>query len=326
MIPFGPGDLLLAWVIDLALGDPPALARWHPVVLIGRFISILEKILYRRAAGPLELRLRGGILFLLVAGAAGAAGWGVPALLHRLHPWAGHLGGILIAWTCLATRDLDRQVRRVVRLLEMDRVEEARRRLGRIVGRDTEDLPPSEVLRAAFETTAESTSDGVVAPLFYLALGGVLNIGPALGIVYKAANTLDSMVGYRDERYENFGKVSARMDDLLNWVPARLTALLAAFSAQFLFASGLQALRVARRDAGRHDSPNAGWPEASFAGAVGVQVGGVNRYGGVEKRGPLFGDAAGPLKPAHVRRALTLTWTVSLLTLVFAALALEFAR
>jgi len=325
VIPFTPADLLIAWVADLLLGDPRSMARLHPVVFFGRIISAIERGLYKEGGSPRGLRARGAILFLLVSAIALAAGLGLPWLGNRIHHLLGHFASIWIAWTTLAARDLDRHVRRVLRLLEMERIDEARRAVGEIVGRDTDALDGPEVLRAAFETTAESTSDGIVAPLFYLGLGAALGLGPALALLYKGINTLDSMVGYRDERYEEFGKVSARADDVANWIPARLTAIFAAGAAQLLFGRGREAWRVARRDARLHDSPNSGWPEAAFAGGVGVQVGGVNRYGGVEKEGPLFGDPGGELRPAHVRRALKISWASALAALGSALLIVGWA-
>jgi adenosylcobinamide-phosphate synthase len=207
----------------------------------------------------------------------------------------------------------------VARLVEKGRLAEARSRLGRIVGRDTEGLPAPEVLRGALETVAENSSDGVVAPLFFLGLGGVLGWGPLLGLAYKAVNTLDSMVGYRNERYENFGKASALLDDLANWVPARLTVLLVAAASALLGEDGRGALRVAWRDGRLHKSPNSGYPEASFAGALGVRLGGTNTYAGVPRPSPHIGDPGPPLAPGHVLRALRLLWGASLSAAVLAA-------
>ncbi|TAL18453.1 cobalamin biosynthesis protein CobD [bacterium] len=315
MIPFTHLDLAAAWGLDLIIGDPPVLSRLHPVVLTGKLIAFLEKALYGKSAGTGRV-LRGGILFLLTVGIVFAAGFGAVALLGRYDENLGRAVGVVLAFFCVATRDLDRQVRRVAVAVKEKRLEEARKHLSMIVGRDTENLSEREILRGAFETAAENSSDGVVAPLFYLALGGALGFGPALGLAYKAVNTLDSMVGYRSERYKDFGKVSARADDLFNYVPARLTLFLVALSALFGPGKGLRALKIAFRDARLHASPNSGYPEAAYAGALGVCLGGTNVYKGVERASPFIGDDIEPLTPKKVLSALTLTRLLSLFALL----------
>ncbi|RMG85861.1 MAG: cobalamin biosynthesis protein CobD [Candidatus Dadabacteria bacterium] len=309
MTGFGPGHLLAAWLLDAAFGDPAWIPWPHPVVAIGRAISRLEAKLYA-AEGALW---RGALLWAAVVASAFGGAWGLWRLARGLHPALGAAVGVYLAYACLATRALDQEAREVGRLVRRGRVEAARRWLARIVGRDTADLPPPQILRAAVETVAENASDGVVAPLFYLALGAALGLGPALAVAYKAVNTLDSMVGYRNPRYERFGRVSARADDVANWIPARLTAVVAALAAEILWRRGRRALRVAWRDGRLHKSPNAGFPEAAFAAALGVELGGPARYGGVLRASPRLGDP-GPLPgPDHLDRALRLLWAVSAL-------------
>jgi adenosylcobinamide-phosphate synthase len=185
-----------------------------------------------------------------------------------------------------------------------------------IVGRDTAPLDEQGILRACIETVAENTSDGVVAPLCYLGLGG-----PLAGILYKAASTLDSLVGYRNQRYRDFGWAAARLDDLLNWLPARMTALLMVAASVPLRLRAGEAWRVMRRDARRHASPNAGWPEAAAAGALGVQLGGPACYGGVWQEKPTFGDGGRPLTVVDYRQMVRLMYLVTLLMFGLAALA-----
>lgn len=321
-MPFTPLDLLLAWALDAALGDPRWLPWPHPVVLMGRAVARAEAGLRRGGDGPAAARAKGVALWAAVVGGAGLAAWALLTLAGAAHPLLGRAVGVYLAYACLATRDLDAEARAVARLLRGDRLEEARRRLARIVGRDTESLPAPEVARAAVETVAENASDGVVAPLFYLGLGGLLGWGPVLAVAYKAVNTLDSSVGYRNARYEHFGKFSARADDWANWLPARLTAGLAAVAGQVLWKRGGAAVRVALRDGRLHQSPNSGFPEAAFAGALGVGLGGTNTYAGVPRPSPRIGDPGPPLGPEHIARSLQLLWGLSALALGLTAGAL----
>ena len=320
MSAFGPPEILAAWVLDAALGDPRWIPWPHPVVLMGRAVAALERRLRRPGAGPPDLLLRGGALWAAVVAGSFLAAWALWAGLGLLHPLLGRASGVYLAYACLATRELDREARSVLRALRQGRLRAARERLARIVGRDTGALPPEGVARAAVETVAENASDGVVAPLFYLALGAAAGLGPCLGVAYKAANTLDSMVGYRDDRYRLFGRVSARADDAANWVPARLTAALAALGAALLWARGTAALRTAWRHRRRSPSPNAGWPEAAFAGALGVRLGGPRSYRGVPSPHPWIGTAGGDPGPEHIARALRLLWVTSALAAAAALL------
>lgn len=314
-MPFTAADLLAAWLLDAAVGDPRWIPWPHPVVLMGRAVSWLEGWLWRPGDGPFFRFWRGGFLWVLVVMGAAASAWGALAAAHWVHPWAGRALSVYLAYACLATRDLDAEARAVENFLRRGRLGNARMRLARIVGRDTAQLPPSEVARATVETVAENASDGAVAPLFYLAVGGLLGWGPLPAVVYKAVNTLDSSVGYRNDRYEHFGKIAARADDGANWVPARATAALAAAVAQVLWGRGRSALRVAWRDGRLHASLNSGFPEAAFAGALGVALGGTNTYGGVPRHGPRIGYPGAAPGPVHIGRARGLLWGVSALAL-----------
>jgi adenosylcobinamide-phosphate synthase len=222
-------------------------------------------------------------------------------------PWLN----IFWIWTLLALRDLDFEATLVWRALERGDLEEARRALAMIVGRDTAGLDEPEILRAAIETVAENLSDAVIAPLFYLAIGG-----PVAMAGYKAINTLDSMVGYRNERYAEFGWASARLDDVANFAPARVTAVLVWLCA---FALGYDSRRsrcVTLRDARSQPSPNAGYPEAAVAGALGVRLGGVNFYHGVRSEKPYLGDAVAPLDGRAFRGSRVLLYATSTLMLL----------
>ncbi len=289
-----PGtQLLCGAALDLALGDP----RWlpHPVRGIGWLIARLEPL-----CRHLPLYLGGAVLWLLVVGLSASIVW-------LTLPWLA----IFWIWTFLAVRDLDVQSMRVIVALRDGDLVQARERLSMIVGRDTATLDEPEILRATVETVAESLGDGIVGPLFYLALAG-----PAGMAAYKAASTLDSMCGYRNERYREFGWASARLDDVANFIPARLSVLLVALAALLLGYDARAALKCALRDGRSQPSPNSGYPEAAVAGALGVQLGGLNTYQGVASRKATLGDALRPLSFevfSGVRRILYATSALAVL-------------
>ena len=280
--------VLAAVVLDLILGDPRLLP--HPVVAIGNLISFLEKQLRRLFRNA---RLAGVVLLVVTVGVSYAAAALLIKAAWLLSPEAGFATGLYIAWVSLAARSLHAESGKVAQALERGDLPGARTALSYIVGRETDQLDEQEVVRGAVETVAENTGDGVIAPLFYLMLGG-----PPLAIAYKAVNTLDSMVGYKNERYLEFGWASARFDDLVNYLPARLTGLLMVLAAPVCGLSGGGAWRILRRDCRNHSSPNSGFPEAAAAGALGVRLGGANRYFGKVVEKPTIGDASVPLSLA----------------------------
>ncbi|MEA5113099.1 MAG: adenosylcobinamide-phosphate synthase CbiB [Geobacteraceae bacterium] len=275
-----PYILLTAVLLDLLLGDPRRLP--HPVVGIGKMISSLEKVLRRLVRNE---RLGGALLLLAVVGSTAVISLSLVKGAYALHPFAGFAVAAWLSYTCLAARSLHMESKLVAERLAAGDLEGARHFLSRIVGRDTGNLDEAAIWRALVETVAENTSDGVIAPLFYLMIGG-----PVLGLAYKAINTLDSMVGYKNERYLRFGWAPARFDDLANWVPARLTGLLMVAVAPLFGLSGRSAFRVLCRDSRNHSSPNSGFPEAAAAGALGVRLGGTNSYFGKPVEKPPIGD------------------------------------
>ncbi len=319
---FGPLDLLGAWLLDAALGDPRWLPWPHPVVLIGRLVGRWERRLCAATPGDPGSVLAGALLWAGTVAAALAAGAALLFGCAALHPALGRAAGIYLAYACLATRCLAEEAGSVARALEGDDLVLARGRLARIVGRDIARLGAPEVASAAVETVAENASDGVMAPLFYLALGALLGLGPLLGLAYKAVNTLDSMVGYRTPRHERVGKVSALADDLANALPARLTALLAAAAAAALWRRGRASLHAALRDGPLHASPNAGYPEAAFAGALGVCLGGTSCYGGARRPAAVMGYPAAPPEGRHIAAAVRLLWATSLFGMLVMAAGL----
>jgi adenosylcobinamide-phosphate synthase len=296
-------ELLAGVAVDLALGDP----RWlpHPIRGLGWIIIRLER-LYRATRLPLRIA---GVLFCLTTVALAAAIVHL-TLLYLPRPW------IAIYWifSLLAIRDLDFEAALVIRELRRNDLPAARRMLSRIVGRDTAALDHSEVLRATIETLAENLGDAVIAPLFYLTLGG-----PAAMAAYKAVNTLDSMVGYKNDRYREFGWASARLDDVANWLPARLSAALVWLCGALLGYDVRRSVAVTLRDARRQPSPNSGYPEAAVAGAIGVRLGGLNYYQGVASSKPFLGEDGRAPDLAAYSRARRLLYGSSLLMVAAAA-------
>jgi adenosylcobinamide-phosphate synthase len=307
----GLAALALGFVLDQVLGDPPG---WpHPVRWLGRLIARLEPPLRRL----LPERLGGVVLLLLVTGTAGGVTWGLLALAGLIHPWARVAVAAVLTYWGLAARSLARETEAVLVPCRKGDWAEARGRLAGIVGRDTHDLPPEEIYRACVETVAENTTDGVVAPLLYAALFGPVGLW-----LFKAISTLDSMVGYRNERYRRFGWASARADDLANLLPARLTYLLIALAALLSRHDGRGALRIGWRDGRKHPSPNSAWAEAAMAGALGVRLGGPATYQGVPSEKPHLGEPGEPLAADTVEQAIRLM----LVTAWLALLVLGFAR
>ncbi len=310
MLLYSTAALALGFLLDLALGDPP---RWpHLIRGLGSLISWLEQRLY-----PLKNKARAGALLVLPVCLASLL---LPAALFylafRLSPWLYLALEALLCWQLLAVKSLKRESLKVYQALIANDSGQARATLSMIVGRDTAALDTAGIIRATVETVAENTGDGVAAPLFYLALGS----GP-LGCLYKAANTMDSMIGYRNERYLAFGRWAARLDDGLNYLPSRLCALALLAAAWLSGLDAAQAWRIWRRDRRKHASPNSGQTEAVVAGALGLRLGGPASYGGIVSEKPTLGDDCRPIRPEDIlaaHRLLYLTaWLLLLFTILF---------
>jgi adenosylcobinamide-phosphate synthase len=302
-----PGKLAAAYAVDCCVGDPEWLP--HPVRLMGWSIDAAEHVLRRRGSGKHFELVAGGFVALGVPVLSALC---VHVLLKQLrgnHTTVATAVEVWLASTCLSTRNLLDEGAEVMRALESEDLPRAHQRVARIVGRDTNELDEDEVCRALVETLAESLSDGIIAPLFYLAIGGV-----PMAMAYKAINTLDSMIGHKDEKYLYFGRVAARMDDVANYVPARLAALLLCVAAEFIpHASGVRAGHVWLRDGGKHASPNAGQLEAAMAGLLGVRLGGTNKYAGEVVESPHVGREFSPPNRKDARRAWQAVGLASLL-------------
>lgn len=304
-----PASFALAYVLDCLIGDPTWLP--HPVRWMGRMISGGESLLRRVTSAPSREFVTGLVLTVIVVGTFGFGSWILLRWLGGWNPKLAFAVSVNLAASTLATRSLLAEARAVRRFLVNGDLPSARQQVARIVGRDTQKLDEAEVTRAVIETLAESASDGIVAPMFYLAIGGVPG-----ALAYKAINTLDSMIGHRDKHYEYFGKCAARLDDVASFIPARVTALLFVCAAWTLQLDWRGAWRIMRRDGAKHKSPNAGRTEAAMAGALGVRVGGTNFYDGQRQDGQYLGDVHNSLDGQALRNALRLTGCVSLLMFV----------
>jgi adenosylcobinamide-phosphate synthase len=309
--------LAMALVLDAVLGELKWVFRHipHPVVLVGGLIGALDRKLNRRGAAA--RLVRGAIVVVVVVAISAWFGWAVHRVAQSVpHGWLAELA---LAVVLLAQRELYGSVRDVATALAQDGLGAGRAAVGHIVGRDVSGLDEAGVSRAAIETLAENFADGVVAPVFWYAVFGLPGI-----CAYKAINTMDSMIGYKSPQYRNFGMTAARLDDVANWIPARLAGALIVLAAAFApTARPTQALRVFWRDSGKHDSPNAGWPEAAMAGALGLALGGPRTYEGGVTKTQWIGDGDRHAGADDIRRALVVFTIACLLNgLVVGYLAL----
>jgi adenosylcobinamide-phosphate synthase len=298
-----PSQIVAAIIIDLLIGDPHG---WpHEARFAGVLSTVYERWLTRHFSRSILL----GLLFWFMVLGTMVAGYAVIHFIcSSVSPVASYVFDVLIVYQAIAARDLHRHAKSILQALVSKDLSAARKRLSYIVGRDTQHLDASEISRATIESLSESLVDGIVAPLFWAVIGGAPG-----ALIYRTANTLDSTVGHRTPAYEKFGKASARIDDLLNWVPARLCALMIC-----LFRVPASWSKV-RREAATHASPNAGWPEAAMAYTLGVRLGGTNFYDGEPVEGPVFNASGRTAATSDIKSSLTRIWWV-----VFAAGGLVF--
>lgn len=301
---------VLGFLLDWLLGDPE---HWfHPVRLIGGLVRELERRLYPKAGPQVAAFWNGLFLWLCCVGAVGTVVFLLTAGLRGAFFPLGFLFEILLSYQLLAARCLRDSAERVARALGEGGLAAGRKAVSYIVGRDTEALDEAGVIRATVETVAENASDGEAAPLFYLLLFGVTG-----GWVYKAVNTMDSMLGYKNARYELFGRVAARMDDVFNWIPARVAAFLLIVAAAITGQNAGEAVRIFRRDRFRHASPNSAQTESVMAGALGLRLAGPASYFGERKEKPYIGDAGREIETEDIARANRMLTAASWLSLFF---------
>ena len=295
------------FLLDLMLGDP----EWfpHPVVMMGRVIVRLEKVLRGSFSDTPEGRRRAG---MILAAVLPAGTFFIALLIIKIagfiHPSLGYTAAGIWCWQALAMCCLKKESENVRRKLVSGTLAEARKAVGRIVGRDTGELSDAGVTRAAVETVAENFSDGEIAPLFYMLIGGA-----PLALAYKAVNTMDSMVGYKNEDYIDFGRAAAKLDDAANFLPSRLAAILLIAAAPLVGLDGKNAFRIWRRDRRKHTSPNSAQTEAAMAGALHVQLAGPASYFGERVEKPYIGDPDRPIEPEDIRRANRLMYAAGFL-------------
>ncbi len=305
--------VILAGIIDLVIGDPQS--KFHPVSLMGRLIALLERIFYCRKHSPARQFICGAVVSLITLFSVYSIVYvfmlGV-TLLHNVYIRDIAEASILACMIC--PRSLSKAAEEIRTCLLLGHLEEARKKIGWIVGRDTDSLEEQEIVRAAVETVAENTVDGILSPLFFFAIGGA-----PLAAVYRAANTLDSMIGYKNDRYLYFGRFAARLDDIANFIPARISVILFTAAAFLMGYRWKECLRIVKRDAAKHPSPNGGYAEASVAGALGIRLGGYNSYFGKMSFRAYMGDACYEHGAAHIKQTLNLMYIVTILSMLLTA-------
>lgn len=293
-------------LFDRLIGDPRV--SWHPVALIGQYISWIQGMVLKEHDLPQRKKINGLLLLAFVSMTIYVCVEYVVVQAHAYFGnWAILLEMLLVSFTITPT-SLARDGKELYALLQDSNLPKARERVGWIVGRDTQNLNETEITRATVETIAENITDGIIAPLFFAMLGGA-----PLAFFYRAVNTLDSMVGYKNDKYMDFGMPSARFDDLCNYIPARITGWLIVVAAYILNYDYQQSTSVMLRDAKLHPSPNSGWPEAAVAGALGVRLGGVNYYFGRESFRTYMGNKRQELQAEDINRVIKIMYMVSLL-------------
>lgn len=301
---------VVAFLIDALIGDPRT--KLHPVVLMGKLISLLEKILRRDTDSPLKQVFKGGVLVYAVCIVSLAVSLAIELLADELPDLAAQIFiKALVLSFMIAPRTLGDAAREIYYLLESDNLVYAREKVGWIVGRDTANLNEADVARATVETVSENTVDGIISPLFYFAIGGL-----PLAIFYRAVNTMDSMLGYKNDKYFYFGQIAARLDDVANYIPARLTAILFIGAAVILQLDYKNAFKMMRRDASKHPSPNGGYAEATVAGALNIRLGGLNYYFGKPHFRAYMGDPNEILEAAHILGTIRMMYTATILFLM----------
>lgn len=302
-----------AVLFDSLIGDPRS--RLHPVVLIGNYISLLEKTFRRPQHSPGSQMAAGAVLVALVLLTTYAVVGLVIAGLEQLSASAVFWGEALILSFAITPRSLAEAGMEICRYLREGNLEQARYKVGWIVGRDTQRLDEREVTRATVETVAENIVDGIISPLFYFAIGGA-----PLAFLYRAVNTMDSMIGYKNDKYLYFGRVAARVDDIFNYVPARITGALLVIASFLLGYSAKGAAKMIWRDAAKHPSPNSGIAEAGVAGALGVRLGGLNYYGGVASLRAYMGDEANRLSAVYIQKTVYIMYVVTVICVLLITL------
>lgn len=301
--------ILIAYCMDLLLGDPQSF-RPHPVRLIGKLIKKSEKLLLTG-----DKKLNGILIVIIVAGITFMVSSLISMLAYKINIYLWFAVNSFLIYASISIKDLKIESMAVYQKLKENDVSGARKKLSMIVGRDTDNLSAAEVIRATVETIAESIVDGIISPLFYAFIGGA-----PLALTYKAVNTLDSMVGHKNEKYKEFGRASARLDDIANFIPARISGLLLPIAGFLAGKNFINSFRTVLRDGRKNPSPNSGIPESAVAGALQIQLGGLNFYNSVPVEKPAIGDGILPLEVKHIKEANKIAYICSALSVVMCAI------
>lgn len=296
----------VAYLLDLLFGDPPWLP--HPVRAIGWIIEKLETSFRTFIKNE---RLSGLVFSVSIAAFSGGVIFIIVRLGDHLNHFAGIFLSILFIYTTLSIKDLKIESMKVYEALKDKNLMHAKQKLSMIVGRDTANLSEPEIIRATVETIAENTVDGIISPLFYAFIGGA-----PLALAYKAVNTLDSMVGYKNEKYKDFGWAAAKVDDIANFIPARISAVLLPVASRLAGKNIRGSWRIVLRDRRKNSSPNSGIPEAAIAGTLGIQLGGESYYNGVAVNKALIGDRVNLLQIEHIRESINISYVCSILLVI----------
>ena len=311
-------DLILAVVLDLLIGDP----YWfpHPVIYIGKLISILDKFARKICKTNMHFKVFGGAIVVVVA----LCSFLVPFIILKVSSevfWLYHILNIILLWTTLATKCLHKEGIKVYDSLAKNDINDARVKLSYIVGRDTRTLSEYEIIRADVETIAENTADGVIAPILFAIMGGA-----PLAMMYKGINTMDSMLGYMNEKYKYIGFFPAKTDDVFNFIPARITGVLMCLAAPLVGGNIAQSIKVMLRDRKNHKSPNCAYPEGAAAGAMRVQLGGTNVYFGEKMYKPTIGNKIKDLGKQHIVDTIKLMYGAMFYLVILYTILMYFWR
>ena len=302
-------SVVFAYILDLIIGDPRRIT--HPVVIIGNLISFCENILLRIFSTSLQQKLGGILLTLFIPTVVFISVKQLVFLFARINPLAGFFADIWFIYTAIAGKELYREGKIIYDLLVKKDLIKARNRLKFIVGRDTDNLSSEEVVRATVETIAENAVDGILSPLFFAFIGGA-----PLAMAYRAINTLDSMVGYKNKKYKHLGWGSAKLDDFVNLIPARICAILMVVTSYLSGFDWRNAYNIIRRDALKHSSPNSGYPESAVAGALDIRLGGINYYEGIPNFRKYIGEPLRELEPVCIIKTIKIVFYTSLIFLL----------
>ncbi|CAH2212003.1 adenosylcobinamide-phosphate synthase CbiB [Tepidibacter aestuarii] len=302
-------SIYTGYVLDIIFGDPYSLP--HPVIYIGKFINYIEKVIRRIFKTEKSLKIGGFFLNFIVVITTYFVTDLIIKASFNINYYLYLVVNSFIIYTIFATKCLKDEAVKIYKVLKEDDIVKARKQLSFIVGRDTQNLSKEEIIRATVETVAENTVDGIIAPMMYIFIGGA-----PLGMMYKAVNTLDSMVGYKNDKYMNLGFASAKIDDLFNFIPARITACIMAIASLFLGFDFKRSIKVFIRDRKNHKSPNCAYPEGAVAGALNIQLGGTNIYFGKEVYKPTIGDKLRNIEPEDILKTNRIMYLTSILTLI----------